>query len=546
MLFGTESQQDEPQWIAQWHSTKPLRDNWMAVGEVHYIPCPTFILITDGQALWNINGHSIHAAFGQLIAVVANSVIEVLDGGNLDLIGWQIEFNTYALNHTDSIKFEWGVPTGDTFQQVQLTGGFLTGISDHLQEELQGHATEMLVENQYFLYGLLKCLYHKRSDDRQTTKKGIMRSIAYIHEHYDEVITREQLAQIAGISPWHYSRKFSECCGKTPSDYLANYRIYRAQEELLLTSAKSQEIAKKTGFEDVHYFSRRFKHFTGVSPRNYIQTLHQRKIVSLSPLYAEVLIALAIVPHAVMVTPLLLAEHQRELFCKHGVELLEVPQYVIPVESIEQTRPDLIVGHYLTEDMKKKLRTIGPLLTALSNDTDLLLDQFAALFGKHEEAQKCQLQMKNEVSAAQKRLNSVIELRSTVMVLRVEPFGYRYLGENSSGASNLLYKKLGVAIPESLKAGKAWFNPCSLEQLKAADPEYLFVEKRIMEHFSTEENMEKLMKTSYWMNLKAVTNNRVFYVDTSLWVDGCGIAGQTIIMDQIVSSLTRDQEERAQ
>jgi len=545
-LNGLEPQQAERQWIAQWHSTKPLTDNWMVVGEVHYFPCHAFILITDGHAVWNINGHLIHAAFGQLIAVEANSVIEVVEGGNLDLAGWQIQFHTYAFNNIGDTKFEWRVPVGDTFEQVQLTGGFLTGISDHLQEENQGHGNEAMVENQYFLYGLLKCLYHKSPDDQQTTKKGIMRSLAYIHEHYDEVITREQLAQIAGISPWHYSRKFSECCGKTPSDYLANYRIYRAQEELLLTSAKSQEIAKKTGFEDVHYFSRRFKHFTGVSPRNYIQTLQQRKIVSLSPLYAEVLLALGVVPHAVIVTSLLLSEHHRELFLKHGVELLEVPQYVIPVESIEQAKPELIVGHYLTEDMKKKLRTIGPLITGLTNDTDLLLDQFAALFGKHEEAQKCQSQMKMEVNEAQNNLTSVIESNAAVMVLRVEPFGYRYLGENSGGVSQLLYKKLGLSMPESLKAGKAWFNPCSPEQLSAADPEYLFVEKRVMEHFSAEENMEKLRNTSYWTNLKAVKNNRVFYVDTSLWVDGCGIAGQTIIMDQIVSSLMRDQEECAQ
>jgi len=539
MFNGIEPQQDDRRWIAQWHSTKPLTDNWMVVGEVHYLPCHTFILITDGHAVWKINGRHIHAAFGQLIAIEANSVIEVVEGGNLDLAGWQIQFNTYTFTNIENTKFEWRVPTGDTFEQVQLTGGFLTGISDHLQEEMQGQSNQVLVGNQYFLYGLLKCLYHKSPDDRQTTKKGIMRSIAYIHEHYDEVITREQLAQIAGISPWHYSRKFSECCGKSPSDYLANYRIYRAQEELLLTSAKSQEIAKKTGFEDVHYFSRRFKHFTGVSPRNYIQTLQQRKVVSLSPLYAEVLLTLGIVPYAVMVTPLLLSEYQRELFHKHGVKLLEVPQYVIAVESIEQAKPDLIVGHYLTEDMKKKLRTIGPLLTGLSNDIDLLLNQFATLFNKHEEAQKCQIQMKNEVNAAQIQLKSVI--KASVMVLRVEPFGYRYLGGNSSGVSQLLYKKLGLTIPESLKAGKAWFNPCSIEQLYAADPEYLFVEKRVMEHFSAEENMEKLMKTSYWMNLKAVKNNRVFYVDTSLWVDGCGIAGQTIIMNQIVSSLMRDQ-----
>ncbi len=513
----------------------------MAAGEVHYFPSPAFLLLTDGQAMWNINGQSIHAAFGQLIAVEANSVIEVVEGGNLDLAGWQIQFHAFAINNNEA--FEWQVPAGDTFQQVQLTGGFLTGISDYLNEEQPKQNSGMLVEHQYFLYGLLRSLYQQQPDERQTTKKGILRSVAYIQEHYDEVITREQLAHIAGISPWHYSRKFSEWCGKRPSDYLAAYRIYRAQEELLLTSAKSQDIARKTGFEDVHYFSRRFKHLTGVSPKNYVKTLQQRKIISLSPFCAEVLIALGVVPHAVMVTPLLLSEHHRDLFHKHGVKLLEVPQYIIPVEQIEQAEPALIVGHFLTEDMKRRLRTIGPVLTGLPVDITPLFDRFADLFDKRAEAQSCQQRMANEVKEAQQRLKAVIEAKAPVMVLRVEPFGYRYLGVNSSGVSQLLYHKLGLMPPHSLKAGKAWFNPCSLEQLAAADPEYLFVEKRVMENFSADENMEKLMESSCWTNLRAVRNGRVFYADTRIWVDGCGIAGQSIILNQIVSSLTEARQE---
>ncbi len=134
---------------------------------------------------------------------------------------------------------------GDTFQKMRVTGGFLTGISDRLSSEGSNNNNEMLVGNQHLLYGFLKQLYEKPPGEPQTTEKGIMLSIAYMEEHYDEVITREQLAQIAGISQWHYSRKFNEQYGKSPTDYLASYRIYRAQEQLLLTSARYQEIAKK-------------------------------------------------------------------------------------------------------------------------------------------------------------------------------------------------------------------------------------------------------------------------------------------------------------
>jgi ABC-type Fe3+-hydroxamate transport system substrate-binding protein len=534
-----KAQPNDLGWIAQWESTQPIPAKWITVEAIHYFTSNTLIIITDGQAIWNMNGHRVQVSFGNLIAIEPNSFIEVLEGGNLDLAGWQIQFDTYSpfIAEGKVSKFNWHVPVGNTYQIIQLTGGFLTSISDRLNENLASSVSESMVRNQHLLYGLLKHLYQKQSGDEETTEKGILRSIDYIQEHYSEMITREQLAQIAGISQWHYSRKFSEQCGKPPLDYLANYRIYRAKEEILLTSAKSQEIAKKVGFEDVHYFSRRFKHFAGVSPRNYAQQLHQRYILSISPLCAEVLIELGIIPHAVMVTPLLVPQHQRELFKKHHVKLLEVPQYDTNIELIQQEQPELIIGHFLTEDIKKKMRTIAPIITGLTMDIDILLSQLAALFQMKEEAEKLQTQMENEINEARQQLQPIVQSGATVMVLRVEAFGYRYLGGNSSGVSQLLYTKLELSLPEFLKTGEAWFNPCSIEQLYRANPDYLFVEKRVMENFSAEENMDKLMESEPWRNLKAVKNNHVSYIDTSLWVDGCGVNGQKIIIDQIVSNL---------
>lgn len=132
------------------------------------------------------------------------------------------------------------------------------------------------------------------------------------------------------------------------------------------------------------------------------------------------------------------------------------------------------------------------------------------------------------------------------MVLRVEPFGYRYLGGTSSGVSKLLYNQLGLAIPEPLREGEAWFNPCTLEQLCAANPDYLFVEQRIMENFNARENMHKLRETEQWKQLKAVRNQRVFYIHTSLWVDGCGVEGQSMILEQVVDSLLGLKQDEAQ
>ncbi|REK75171.1 helix-turn-helix domain-containing protein [Paenibacillus paeoniae] len=545
MLNVGEPQLNAGQWIAQWESTAPLTGKWMTVGAIHHMPSPTLVLITDGQAIWNINGQHVHVAPGHLIAMERDLVIEVVEGGDLDLAGWQIQFHTYTLFHKEGggQSFEWRVPDGNMVMKIGLTGGFLSSISDRLNEEWLEDSSGRMVENQHFLYGLLNQLYQKQPSEQQTIEKGMMRSIAYMQEHYDRVITRKQLAQIAGISQWHYSRKFNERYGKPPLDYLANYRIYRAQEELLLTSARTQEIAKKAGFEDAPYFSRRFKQLAGVSPRNYARTLSERRLISLSPLCAEVLIGLGVIPHAVVVTPLLLADHQRQLFHEHRIKLLEVPQYVIHFECMEQEQPELIIGHFVTEAMKKKLRTIAPVITGLSRDIEVLLNQLATLFNKEEQAAMLQAQVGHELDTARDQLKALADSSATVMVLRVEPFGYRYLGGNSSGMSQLLYKKLNLSLPVPLQTGEAWFNPCPIELLERANPDYLFIEKRVMEHFNSDDYMDKLLESHHWKKLKAVHHDRVFYMDTRLWVDGCGVIGHTKMLGQVISSLLGRQNE---
>ncbi|MDT9720079.1 helix-turn-helix domain-containing protein [Paenibacillus sp. ClWae2A] len=523
-------------WVAQWASTEPLTPAWMTAGKVHYFSSPSFILLMDGKAIWKLNGHQVEVSYGQLIAVEENVVIEVMEGGLQDLAGWHIQFHTYTMlkNQREIVKHYWHVPHGTGYQKVQLTDGSLGSLSQQVSGEVSQNPHAVWVRRQHLIHELLDHLYQAQPDKMHTTEESLRRSVHYMQQHHDQVITRKQLAQISGMSPWHYSRKFSEYYGKPPLDFLAYYRIYRAQEELVLTSATSQVIAKKLGFEDAHYFSRRFKQLTGVSPREYAQTLPNRRIVCLSPLFAEVLIHLGIIPEGVMVTPLLLPEHQYELFQTHQIQMLEASPYGMDVEAIRHMQPELLIGNVWSDEYRHQLRTIAPWIGGMNMEMGSVLHQCSIWFHKQEEGRQLQLRMTNEVETARQQLQSVIESGATFMVLRVEPFGYRYLGGQSGGASRLLFGQLGLSLPDALIDGKAWFNPCSLDMLMQANPDYLFVERRVMLHFNVEDNMRNLLGSSVWKELKAVQSHQVFDIDTRLWVEGRGIIGQSLILNEIV------------
>ncbi|GIP41069.1 hypothetical protein J31TS4_43490 [Paenibacillus sp. J31TS4] len=101
------------------------------------------------------------------------------------------------------------------------------------------------------------------------TTSAIERTQDYMSWHYQEPLTLEQLAQMAGLSVSHYSRLFRKYSGYSPIDYLTNLRMDRAKELLVLSGYRLKSIANSVGYADEFYFSRIFKKIEGVSPREY-------------------------------------------------------------------------------------------------------------------------------------------------------------------------------------------------------------------------------------------------------------------------------------
>lgn len=91
----------------------------------------------------------------------------------------------------------------------------------------------------------------------------------YIHTHYKDKITIEELAKIASISKTEVLRCFKAIMGRSPISYLNSYRLQRAAHMLINTEKSIQEIAEVCGFEDNSYFSKLFKKKYHVTPRDY-------------------------------------------------------------------------------------------------------------------------------------------------------------------------------------------------------------------------------------------------------------------------------------
>ena len=85
----------------------------------------------------------------------------------------------------------------------------------------------------------------------------------------DSELSLKSLASQLGFSPSYLSVLIKKELGLPFQDYLMQERMKKAKLLLLTTDLKIYEIAEQVGFEDMNYFSQRFKQVVGLTPRQF-------------------------------------------------------------------------------------------------------------------------------------------------------------------------------------------------------------------------------------------------------------------------------------
>lgn len=93
--------------------------------------------------------------------------------------------------------------------------------------------------------------------------------VEYIHEHYTQNMTNEQIAKIFNFHPQHLNKLIRNKTGYPLHKYIIMRRISKAVDLLETTKMPIYEIAEEVGFQDLCHFSRYFKDYMGSSPRMY-------------------------------------------------------------------------------------------------------------------------------------------------------------------------------------------------------------------------------------------------------------------------------------
>ena len=107
-----------------------------------------------------------------------------------------------------------------------------------------------------------------RLDDRR-----LRRVLTYIEEHLAEDITVADLANVACLSIFHFTRAFAATMGVPPHRYVSQRRLESAKVMIAAGCASLHEIALDCQFSSESSFTRAFRRAIGMTPAAYRRTL---------------------------------------------------------------------------------------------------------------------------------------------------------------------------------------------------------------------------------------------------------------------------------
>ncbi|GKU23454.1 hypothetical protein CFB3_16770 [Clostridium folliculivorans] len=107
------------------------------------------------------------------------------------------------------------------------------------------------------------------AEEAEKSQSIIEKSKKYIHDNFNENITKNDVAAKVFLTPDYVAKLFKAEVGIAIKEYINQCRIERAKELLISTNTSISIIASEVGFDNFSYFSTIFKKLTGLSPYSY-------------------------------------------------------------------------------------------------------------------------------------------------------------------------------------------------------------------------------------------------------------------------------------
>jgi AraC-like DNA-binding protein len=161
-------------------------------------------------------------------------------------------------------------------QIVRCSKGFFTLQEIEVKETLQARV-QQIGRLTSFLADVADCIAVNNTplsgQDRKATSTSLIveKTLLLFSENVARDWSITELSARFGLTTPYYIRLFKREMGQSPLSYLSGLRARRAAHLLVRSECTITQVALDVGWEELGYFSRRFRHYFGISPREYRQ-----------------------------------------------------------------------------------------------------------------------------------------------------------------------------------------------------------------------------------------------------------------------------------
>lgn len=212
--------------------------------------------------------------------VIAGSPIQLGQGRTPVPAGWAICWNPEQDHRYGSSDGPWlhscthlhgdgvarafaGLPWGRPFRLARPASA-VACLTAAYEELRGGDGDPVMVELQ--VRALARCCL--TSLDAAAIDPGLLAARQHCDSRFAEAIELDGLAALAAMSRSAFTAAFRAAFGSSPIDHLIEVRLRNARYLLRDRSLSVTEVAQRSGFNDLSYFSRRFRTRFGHSPRD--------------------------------------------------------------------------------------------------------------------------------------------------------------------------------------------------------------------------------------------------------------------------------------
>ncbi|THF73262.1 helix-turn-helix domain-containing protein [Cohnella fermenti] len=473
--------------------------------------------IAPALALVAVDGGSGHC--------IIDGLPQLLEDGAAYLVmpGQRVElhFDTEGNRQLYELRFDLIGPEADcerSLEALRERGRLISsgdGIALSFCERIERHWHTGRTADRFVSHAAFQELLHSFFRQHDRNEDALEKVRACMLTRYREDVTIESLAELAGMSRYHFMRLFKMRFGQSAMDFLTELRTNEAKR-LLEEGLAPGDVAEAVGYKDPLYFSSQFKKQVGIPPRTYYLN-RQCKAAAYSWPNIGHLLTLRMIPFAAPIDQNWTDDYRRKY--RFDVKVPLSHDYDFNRLALERARPDRIVAldELIPEQEKEKLRAIAPALFLRwhADDWRTHLRSTAAFLDREQEGERWLARYEEQAEAVRRRVPDAFR-QGKLLLLTISPAGVRVWGRR---AGTVLYDDLGLECApgvESIEFMRELAAGDHLAMLKSFRADTILIS--VAKDRQSQQEWERLQRTSAWAGLNAVRNRNVHLASSQTWL----------------------------